>query len=390
MGGGGAQAHPGAKEGASPARPRRSSTAASAAKAVAPPAAGAAPPAPATASSPDYLELTTPPADSALRHVADVLLTALFAHYLLWFPAAVGALWTASAAVASATGSSRAGWVAFALPLLAYAPSFFDGSERTGHGRTWPALWRANWLWGAGHRYVNLTMVRTAQLDAARQYIFGWSPHGIIILSRLAMYGTSFEALFPGVQSRCLGASPVFAWPGSREISLWLGAIDAGRATAERALASGLSLLVYPGGSREIFETNEGSSETVLELTHRKGFIHLAVKYGAALVPVVVFNERRAYSRIDPPGWLVRFCLRRLRLPLLLFYGRWFTLTPRAGVDLGIVFGAPLEVPHVPTADKGDAVVEEAAAAYRAALERLWEAHKARFGYGPHERLVIR
>jgi diacylglycerol O-acyltransferase 2, plant len=388
MGGGGAQARPGAKEGASPARQRRASSSAAAKAPTAPTPAAAAAPSP-PSSSPGYLELTTPPAESTLRHVADVALTALFAHYLLWFPAAVAALWAASAAVAAATGSARLGWAAFALPLLAYAPSYFDGSERTGHGRPWHALRLAR-FWRAGHRYVGLTMVRTSALDATKQYVFGWSPHGILILSRLGMYGGVFEALFPGVDVRCLGASPVFAWPGSREISLCLGAVDAGRATAQRVLSSGLSMIVYPGGSREIFETSEGSPDTVLELTHRRGFVHLAVKHGAALVPVVVFNERRAYTRIDPPGWLVRFCLRRLRLPLLLFYGRWGSLMPRAGVGLGIVFGAPIEVPHVPGADKGDAVVEAAAAAYHAALEALWEAHKARFGYSPHERLVIR
>jgi hypothetical protein len=45
-----------------------------------------------------------------------------------------------------------------------------------------------------------------------------------------------WETLFPGVDIRVLGASPMFKLPGCREICLWMGAVDAGRRTAERVL----------------------------------------------------------------------------------------------------------------------------------------------------------
>lgn len=155
-------------------------------------------------------------------------------------------------------------------------------------------------------------------------------------------------------------------------------------------LQAGYSIMVYPGGSREIFHTDEHSRTTELELSHRRGFIQLAVASGSPLVPVVVFNERKAYSRKNPPAWLKAFCLSRFRLPLLVFYGRWGSLAPRTGVKLGVVVGAPVEVAHVPGASKDDPAVVDAAERYRAALEKLWEAHKARFGYARDEELVIR
>ena len=37
------------------------------------------------------------------------------------------------------------------------------------------------------------------------------------------------------------------------------------------------------------------TKETKLVLRHRKGFIKLAMKYGASLVPVYTFNEKKAY-----------------------------------------------------------------------------------------------
>lgn len=52
--------------------------------------------------------------------------------------------------------------------------------------------------------------------------------------------------------------------------------------------------------------------------------LQLALRHGASLVPVCVFNERRAFTRLDPPAWLRAFGLRALRTPILLIYGRWW------------------------------------------------------------------
>ena len=64
-----------------------------------------------------------------------------------------------------------------------------------------------------------------------------------------------------------------------------MGAVDAGRATASRALNEGISVVVYPGGSREIFDTDPNSTETKIYLTKRRGFVRLAMRHGADLVP---------------------------------------------------------------------------------------------------------
>jgi len=44
-----------------------------------------------------------------------------------------------------------------------------------------------------------------------------------------------------------LGATPMFYFPGCREICLWMGAVDAGKATANRILDDpSLNIIVYP------------------------------------------------------------------------------------------------------------------------------------------------
>lgn len=120
--------------------------------------------------------------------------------------------------------------------------------------------------------------------------------------------GGKFEEFFPGITHRVLGATPMFWMPGARELSLWMGAVDASRASAERCIRKGHSLTVYPGGcvvhgpimapvaptsltlpfsprSKEIFTTDAESKVNKLTLKSRKGFVKLAMRFGCDLVP---------------------------------------------------------------------------------------------------------
>ena len=335
----------------------------------------------------DYAEICSLPARSSIERLFDTLFTAGATHYLLWAPLAMALIYLVASIVWKTLGSTAA-WTVLVLPILAYLPSYLSKPEFTGPGRSWP-LFRLSSLWLRAHRYLNLTIIRTTKLEPGKQFIFGWHPHGIQILSRFSMLGGQFEQLFPGIMTTVLVASPIFKYPGAREVNLWAGSIDADRKYAEEALETGASLIIYPGGSAEIFLTEHKTLDTTLVLKDRKGFIQLAIKYGLPLVPVVVFNERKAYTKLDPPQWLIKYFLKHLRLPVLAFYGRWGTLLPRAGINLGVVFGAPITVPHIPSVSKTDYVVAQTAELYQKHLKELWEKHKKRFGYTDDDRLVI-
>ena len=61
------------------------------------------------------------------------------------------------------------------------------------------------------------------------------------------MHGGVWEKLFPGIETRVLGASPMFWGPGSREICLWMSAVDAAKKVAVKIIEKfGLHLMVYP------------------------------------------------------------------------------------------------------------------------------------------------
>lgn len=52
----------------------------------------------------------------------------------------------------------------------------------------------------------SIKVIREQELDPKKKYIFGFHPHGIIVLSRLATYGGNWENYFPGIVTRGLSA----------------------------------------------------------------------------------------------------------------------------------------------------------------------------------------
>ena len=128
----------------------------------------------------------------------------LIVHYLLyWVPmlAALCFVWWCGY------------WYVSVFLTALYLRSYLDGSQFR-EGRVWN-WFRQNRLWYLSHQYTELEVVRTRRLDPAKKYIFAVYPHGILIISRIGLYGGTFERLFPGIDTRTLGASPMFWVPGA-------------------------------------------------------------------------------------------------------------------------------------------------------------------------------
>ncbi|DAZ93943.1 TPA: hypothetical protein N0F65_012889 [Lagenidium giganteum] len=225
-------------------------------------------------------------------------------------------------------------------------------------------------------------------LDPAKQYIFGYHPHGLLILSRVATYGGLWEQLFPGISMRTLGASSMFYIPLAREVCMWFGAVDAGRATAEKVLNSKQSVTVYPGGIAEMFMVEPESKENRILLKKRLGFIKLAIRHGAELVPVFVFGEKWLYNRWTPPQFIINF-FRMIHVPIIVFWGKfmWVPKQLPKTKHFGVVFGKPIPVEQIPHPTHEQLV--KVHAQYMAAVEQLFEDYKEAFGYDANEKLII-
>ena len=211
------------------------------------------------------------------------------------------------------------------------------------------------------------------------QYILGVFPHGLNADFRVLADGLLPEILpQSGHKVRSLAATVLFAIPIVREVALWTGCVDASKDVARRNLRNGLSLLIMPGGQQEQLRTTHGKE--LVYLQRRKGFVKLAIEFGVPLVPVYVFGANDMYQTSH-------FALST-RLTLLKYLGISWTLgrglcgSPYCPlpVDITMVFGEPIMVQQMEK--PSPEVVEDAHAQFVAALQQLFDKHKASLGYG--------
>ncbi|KAJ3223671.1 diacylglycerol O-acyltransferase 1 [Clydaea vesicula] len=148
------------------------------------------------------------------------------------------------------------------------------------------------WRWLAD--YFPMQLVKTSELDPRKNYVFGYHPHGIISLGAFTCFGTEardFSKLFPGINVRVLTLTTNFFMPLFRDLLLNLGFCSVTRRSCENILSSGPgnSILIVPGGAAESLYAFPGVYDLVLK--KRLGFIKVAVRHGASLVPVIAFGE---------------------------------------------------------------------------------------------------
>ena len=166
----------------------------------------------------ERLEVTFAPAPRGIWQVAQFAWGFALVHYIFY-----GVLVALAAYLARDSIIAR---VLAALAVIAYQPSFWDGERKL--GRPWDAL-RTHPVWTLPQAYFPVRLLRLKALDPARKYVFGWHPHGILVLSRIHVYGGVWERMFPGVPFRVLGASPMFACPcAARSACGWAPSTPAG------------------------------------------------------------------------------------------------------------------------------------------------------------------
>lgn len=180
----------------------------------------------------------------------------------------------------------------------------------------------------AGLEYFPMKCIpwsKDAELPPTKQYVIASHPHGIHCFS-LMMFtsiGSDFDMKFPGLVGNSLTgivATVIFKIPIVRELFLFMGYVDASRSVASQVLAKGRSLFVCTGGEEESMYTEFGKDIVVLK--KRKGFIRLALSYGADLVPVYGLGVSDLYTvrfffYLPPFFILICFvCLSIIHFPL--------------------------------------------------------------------------
>lgn len=272
---------------------------------------------------------------------------------------------------------------AWAFAVL-YAPFYLYPAQLK-----YPGWKGADWLWNlfdyqttCPSYFGQFGVHGGERVDRAQQYFVACHPHGCVIFQRTFWRSASLERLFDRPW-RMLAASALFRIPLVRELTLLFGAVDAGRANCERLLRAGANVVVWPGGLDEA-NTSDDLHSPQVTLRTRSGFVRLAVRHGAAVLPVFVFGELDAVSAVPMlPRPLAAWLQRTLRISSNIFLGRYRTFIPKR-VPFNLCLGKPIAV-DAEAAAAGEAALEAEVkrvhAAYKEELRRLYEENKERFGY---------
>ena len=86
-----------------------------------------------------------------------------------------------------------------------------------------------------------------------------------------------------------------------RDLGQWLGARECTRECIGKALDDGVSVILVPGGQAEIFSTRSWGDDVTVFRGHR-GFVQLALRHRARLVPVFSFGEWEIMDNVYLPA----------------------------------------------------------------------------------------
>jgi 1-acyl-sn-glycerol-3-phosphate acyltransferase len=296
----------------------------------------------------------------------------------------------------------------YVAAVLAVYLFTYRGDPHTTGKRTWGFLRYSERLWEAFECYFQARMVAKGKLDPEGVYVFGFHPHGILPATTFWSTRGALWKKHYGFDVDVLGASIMFTFPILREFMMWSGGRDVSRKSFSHALSAKRSIILVPGGQREIaFSTP--AKETMTLVTRHRGFIRLALKHNTTLVPVLSFGEDQILRNINWPSLQSRSrALYGFGYPMYPM-GRWNSPMP-SPQPVTVVVGDPIDVsPYAVLLDpetgnppeevysdhlassssysssshpaRARQVVEELHRIYYERLRALFEEHKAEAGF---------
>jgi hypothetical protein len=250
-------------------------------------------------------------------------------------------------------------------------------------------------IWSLFASYFPARLHRSQELEPTRKYIFGYHPHGIISHGAFAAFATEalgFSQLFPGITNALLTLESNFRYPIYREYALRLGMASVSRESCENILSKGgpngegmgRAITIVVGGARESLDASPGTIRLVLR--RRKGFVKMAIRTGADLVPVLAFGENDVYDQLDTESHPYVHKLQLLVKKVMGFTVPIFHARGIFNYDVGmmpyrrpinIVVGRPIRVVQDKHPDNEH--INEVHEKYMSELLRLWDEHKDTF-----------
>ncbi|CAH1396909.1 unnamed protein product [Nezara viridula] len=152
--------------------------------------------------------------------------------------------------------------------------------------------------------YFPVSLVKIADLDPNRNYLFCSHPHGLLGTAsfiNLSLGLAPNKAYFPGFNTKLAVKDLNVFYPFLRDIALECGVISASKQSLEYLLndkQKGNIVTLIIGGAEEVIHSMPGHYRIILN--KRKGFVKLALTLGCCLVPVFNFGENDIYELLIP------------------------------------------------------------------------------------------
>lgn len=251
-------------------------------------------------------------------------------------------------------------------------------------------------VWTLFAGYYPAELHKTHDLPPSRKYIFGYHPHGIISHGAWAAFATNalgFSEKFPGITNTLLTLDSNFRIPFYRDWILAMGIRSVSKESIWNTLTRGghdrhgmgRAVTIVVGGARESLEARPGTLRLILK--GRKGFIKMALRTGADLVPVLGFGENDLYDQLSPRSHpnvrrIQLFFLNVFKFTLPALHGRGI-LNYDVGLmpyrrPLNIVVGKPIRVNAI-SSQPEQAEIDRLHALYVKEVQKLWDAYKDQF-----------
>uniref|UniRef100_A0A914HNH2 diacylglycerol O-acyltransferase n=1 Tax=Globodera rostochiensis TaxID=31243 RepID=A0A914HNH2_GLORO len=256
-------------------------------------------------------------------------------------------------------------------------------------------------VWRHLANYFPISVVKTAELPTDRNYLFSAHPHGIVGSSSFIFFatnGANFASIFPDLKMHSVTLDLNFWFPLRREMIMGSRMIPSNSKAIEWVLSrpgGGFAVGIVPGGAAEAMESFPGTNRLIT--ARRKGFIKLAIKHGASIVPVFHFGETDVFhqSKSGEGSTLrkIQNSMKRLtRISFPLAYGQSFLAALlseerarklprwlRVGFfpyrrKIVTVVGEPMEIEKNANCD--EQTVDKIHSAYCESLRKLFDEHK--------------
>lgn len=255
-------------------------------------------------------------------------------------------------------------------------------------------------LWTLFAGYFPAKLHKTHDLDPKRKYIFGYHPHGIISHGAWLAFATNalgFADKFPGITNSLLTLDNNFRLPFYRDWLLSMGVRSVSKESIWNTLSKGgpnndgqgRAVTIVVGGARESLEAQPGTLRLILH--GRKGFIKMALRTGADVVPILAFGENDLYDQLSPKTYplihkIQMFVLKVFKFTVPALHGRG-VLNYDVGLmpyrrPVNIVVGKPIEVHMAHGNQPAQADIDRLHDLYVQEIERLWETYKDQFASG--------